>query len=127
MTDSAETPSSAWLPALTAILAVQTTVSFLTRLITTLAPVITRELRALNRSDGLPRALRLAAAHPTPAVKQALLWASWNQTECSADCARLLVDIVGGKEAVAALAPQLEGLGFHRSFFERIRHLAAYD
>jgi len=90
-----------------------------------LEPVITRELRALNRrSDGLPRALRLAAAHPTPAVKQALLWASWNQTECSADCARLLVDLVGGKEAVAALAPQLEGLGFHRSFFER---KAAFD
>src|SRR5262249_41352729 len=85
-----------------------------------LGPVITRELRMLNRrSDGLARALRLAAAHPTPAVKQALLWASWNQTECSLDCARLLVDIAGGKEAVAAMGPRLEGLGFHRSFFER--------
>ncbi|HEY1906658.1 MAG TPA: hypothetical protein VGG91_11490 [Myxococcaceae bacterium] len=90
-----------------------------------LEPVITRELRVLNRrSEGLARALRLAAAHPSPAVKQALLWASWNQTECSADCARLLVDIVGGKEAVAAMGPQLEGLGFHRSFFER---KAAFD
>jgi hypothetical protein len=57
-------------------------------------------------------------------VRQALLWASWNQTECSEDCARLLVDIVGGKEAVAAMGPQLEGLGFHRSFFER---KAAFD
>ncbi len=46
-----------------------------------LEPVLTRELRALNLpSDGLARALRLAEAHPTEAVKQALLWASWNQT-----------------------------------------------
>jgi hypothetical protein len=85
-----------------------------------LEPVITRELRALNRrNDGLARILRLAAAHPTPAVKQALLWASWNQTECSADCARLLLEMVGGKQAVTAMGPRLEGLGFHRSFFER--------
>ena len=90
-----------------------------------LEPVVTRELRMLNRrSDGLARVLRLAAAHPTPAVKQALLWASWNQTECSADCARLLLELVGGKEAVAAMGAQLEGLGFHRSYFER---KAAFD
>jgi hypothetical protein len=90
-----------------------------------LEPVITRELRALNRrSDGLARALRIAAAHPTAAVKQALLWASWNQTECSADCARLLLELVGGKEAVAAMAPHLPGLEFHTSYFQR---KAAFD
>ena len=85
-----------------------------------LEPVLTRELHALNRrADGLARALRLAEAHPTPAVKQALLWASWNQTECAADCARLLLRLVGGQEAVEAMAPVLTGLELHTSFFQR--------
>src|SRR5512144_1784047 len=85
-----------------------------------LEPVLTRELRLLNRrEDGLARVLRLAEAHPTPAVKQALLWASWNQTECAADCARLLLKLVGGPEAVDAMGPVLPGLEFHTSFFQR--------
>ncbi len=85
-----------------------------------LEPVLTRELRMLNRrADGLARALRLAEADPTPAVKQALLWASWNQTECAADCARLLVKLVSGAEAVTAMADVFSGLGFHTSFFQR--------
>jgi hypothetical protein len=79
-----------------------------------LEAVLTRELRLLNRrTDGLARALRLAETHPTPAVKQALLWASWNQTECAADCARLLLKLVGGPDAVAAMEAVLAGLELH--------------
>jgi hypothetical protein len=90
-----------------------------------LEPVLVRELKVLNRrADGLGRALRLAAAHPTPAVKQALLWASWNHTECAADCAKLLVTLTAGPEAVPALADVLAGLGFHTSYFQR---KAAFD
>ena len=90
-----------------------------------LEPVLIRELRTLNRrTDGLARALRLAEAHPTPAVKQALLWASWNQTECSADCARLLVRLVAGPGAVEMMADVLRGLELHTSFFQR---KAAFD
>jgi MFS family permease len=62
MTDSAETPASAWLPALTAILAVQTTVSFLTRLIPTLAPVITRDLQISDAAIGYLTALNTAGS-----------------------------------------------------------------
>ena len=85
-----------------------------------LEPVLTRELRVLNRrADGLARALRLAEAHPTPAVKQSLLWASWNQTECATDCARLLLKLVGGPGAVAEMSAVLPGLDLHTSFFQR--------
>ena len=85
-----------------------------------LEAVLVRELKILNRrADGLARALRLAEEHPTPAVKQALLWASWNQTECATDCARLLLKLVGGARAVAAMADVLPGLGLHTSFFQR--------
>jgi hypothetical protein len=90
-----------------------------------LEPVLVRELKALNRrADGLDRALRLAAAHPTPAVKQALLWASWNHTECAADCAKLLITLTAGPEAAPALAEVLARLGFHTSYFQR---KAAFD
>src|SRR5262249_24278255 len=85
-----------------------------------LEPVLVRELKVLNRrADGLARALRLAQAHPSPAVKQALLWASWNQTECAPDCAGLLLKLVGGTRAVEAMAGVLTGLGLHTSFFQR--------
>lgn len=90
-----------------------------------LEPVLVRELKALSRrSDGLARALRLAETHPTPAVKQTLLWASWNQTECSADCARLLLRLVAGPGAVETTAEVLRGLELHTSFFQR---KAAFD
>jgi hypothetical protein len=85
-----------------------------------LEPVLVRELKVLNRrADGLARALRLAEAHPTPAVKQALLWASWNQTECASDCARVLLKLVGGAGAVAAMADVVPGLDLHTSYFQR--------
>jgi len=90
-----------------------------------LEPVLLRELRALNlRTDGLARVLRLAEANPTPAVKQALLWASWNQTECAAECARLLVKLATGPEAVAEMGEALGDLELHRSYFQR---KAAFD
>ena len=93
--------------------------------LTDLEPVLVRELKAVNRrADGLDRVLRLAAAHPTPAVKQALLWASWNQTECAADCAKLLISLTVGPEAVPAMADVLSGLGLHTSYFQR---KAAFD
>ncbi|HZW91299.1 MAG TPA: hypothetical protein VFF12_19625 [Myxococcaceae bacterium] len=85
-----------------------------------LEPVLVRELKAVNRrTDGLARALRLAKEHPTPAVRQALLWASWNQTECAADCARLLLGLVAGPGAVETMAEALRGLELHTSFFQR--------
>jgi hypothetical protein len=68
--------------------------------------------------------LRLAEANPTPAVKQALLWASWNQTECAAECARLLVKLAAGPEAVAEMGEALGDLELHRSYFQR---KAAFD
>ena len=90
-----------------------------------LESVLTRELRMLNRpEDGLARALRLAEAHPTPTVRQALLWASWNQTDCAPECARLLLRLTGGMEAVEAFSPTLPKLGLHNSYFDR---KAAFD
>ena len=90
-----------------------------------LEPVLVRELKRLDRrTDGLARALRLAETHPTPAVKQAVLWASWNQTECSADCARFLLRLVAGPGAVETMADVLGGLELHSSFFQR---KAAFD
>lgn len=90
-----------------------------------LEPVLTREIRALVRpTDGLRRALRLAEAFPTPAVKQALLWASWNATECAPECARLLLTLVRGREAPESMSALLPKLGLHNSFFDR---QAAFD
>ena len=87
--------------------------------------VLVRELRLLDRpTDGLARALRLAEANLTPAVRQALLWASWNQTDCAPECARLLLTLTRGKEAVAASSAVLANLGLHHSYFER---KAAFD
>jgi hypothetical protein len=90
-----------------------------------LESVLIRELRMLNRpEDGLARALRLAEAHPTAAVRQALLWASWNQTDCAPECARLLLRLTGGPQAVEAFSPMLPKLGLHNSYFDR---KAAFD
>lgn len=58
--------------------------------------VLAREIRRLSRAeDGLERALRLAAAHPTDTVRQALLWASYNATVCAPRCAALLLAMTG--------------------------------
>ena len=85
-----------------------------------LEPVLIRELRALNRpDDGLRRALRLAEIYPTPAVKQALLWASWNATDCAPECARLLLRLILGREIPEAVQAALPRLGLHNSYFDR--------
>lgn len=68
----------------------------------------------------------MAAQHPSEAVKQGLLWASYNATECAPHCARLLLILTG-----AAMEPFdehiqqiLTKLGLHNSAFDR---QAAFD
>lgn len=57
---------------------------------------IARELRQLSRTeDGMERALRLAASQPSERVRQALLWASYNTTNCAPHCAALLLTLAG--------------------------------
>jgi len=90
-----------------------------------LEPILVREIRALHQpTDGLRRALRLAETHPTPAIKQALLWASWNATDCAPECARLLLKLVRGRDVPEAALAVLPRLGLHNSYFER---KAAFD
>ena len=89
--------------------------------------VIARELRALSQiPNGSVRALLLAEEFPTDRVKQALLWASWNQTECAMHCAALLCYLVGvAKEPFDwDLRPLFLRLGEHESYFTR---KAAFD
>jgi len=83
---------------------------------------LARQIRLLhNPREGLTRALSLAERHPTEIIKQALLWASYNQTECAPHCARLLLKLTGA--ARAPFTPELEemlnSLGLHNSFFTR--------
>ncbi|MFB3920709.1 MAG: hypothetical protein ACE145_03260 [Terriglobia bacterium] len=83
---------------------------------------LARQIRQLYQPrNGLERTLRLAAQHPSETVKQALLWASYNQTECAPSCARLLLDLTGAaKEPFDAATEQmLEKLGLHNSYFDR--------
>jgi hypothetical protein len=95
--------------------------------LTDLETVLAREIRMLNEPrDGLARALRLASLHPTDTVKQALLWASWNATDCSPECARLLLTMTGTASAPlsATAEAMLVKLGLHNSYFDR---KAAFD
>jgi hypothetical protein len=83
---------------------------------------LARQLRNLAYpANGLTRALRLAERHPTEAVKQALLWASYNCTECAPHCASLLLSLAGvGKDrSDVDLRPLLLKLGLHNSSFDR--------
>ncbi|MBI3706467.1 MAG: hypothetical protein HY246_02080 [Proteobacteria bacterium] len=83
---------------------------------------LARQLRNLAYpANGLTRALRLAERHPTAAVKQALLWASYNCTECAPHCANLLLSLAGvGKDrSDVDLQPLLIKLGMHNSSFDR--------
>ncbi len=84
--------------------------------------ILAREIRNLSRAkDGLERALRLAARHPSEAVKQALLWASYNGTECAPHCAGLLLTLTGTGRAPFhdRLKLLLRKLDLHNSHFER--------
>jgi MFS family permease len=58
----ADAPKPAWLPALTAILLVQTTCAFLTRLVPILAPLITRELGLSDSAIGYLSAMNMAGS-----------------------------------------------------------------
>jgi hypothetical protein len=88
---------------------------------------LARQIRLLNLpADGLKRTLLLAERHPSETIKQALLWASWNTTDCAPHCAKLLLLLMGAakepfsKEIVEMLAK----LGLHNSYFDR---KAAFD
>ena len=62
--------------------------------------VLAREIRNLDADDGCTRALLMAEAHPTDAVKHALLEASHKRTESAMHCAGVLCYLTGvGKEA----------------------------
>jgi hypothetical protein len=80
--------------------------------------ILAREIRRLSQpQDGLERALRLAAAHPTATIRQALLWASYNATLCAPACAGLLLTMTGAaKEPFDAdIKAMLGKLGRHTS------------
>jgi hypothetical protein len=83
---------------------------------------LARQIRHLDRpQNGLKRVLQLAGLHPSEVVKQALLWASYNQTACAPACAKLLLALAGAaKEPFdGAVEQMLEKLGFHNSYFDR--------
>lgn len=89
--------------------------------------LLAREIRNLSRpAEGLQRALRLAECHPTETVKQALLWASYNATECAPPCASLLLMLTGaGRPPFPEQVKQLLlKLDLHNSSFDR---KAAFD
>lgn len=88
----------------------------------TIEAALVREIRRLSRpQDGLDRAMRLAAAHPTEAVRQALLWASYNATDCAPRCAEALLTLTD--TTFDPLAPDarsmLARLGKHSSDADR--------
>jgi hypothetical protein len=88
---------------------------------------LAKQIRQLYQlANGLRRALLLAERHPSETVKQALLWASTNQTECAPECAKLLLALTGAAEEPfdAAVEQMLEKLGLHNSYFDR---KAAFD
>jgi hypothetical protein len=88
---------------------------------------LARQIRNLSRpSEGLKRALQLAERYPSDTVKQALLWASYNATECAPHCAGLLLTLSGvGKAPFPDQLNQLLlKLDLHNSYFDR---KAAFD
>ena len=88
----------------------------------TIEAALAREIRRLSRpEDGLDRALRLAASYSTEATRQALLWASYNATECAPRCAELLMALTGSTTAALDDGARsiLARLGKHSSDFER--------
>ena len=74
----------------------------------------------------MARALRLAERHPSETVKQALLWASYNATECAPSCAGLLLTLTGAARPPFPEPIQLllRKLDLHNSSFDR---KAAFD
>ncbi len=96
--------------------------------VATIGAVLAREIRRLSRpEDGLERAMRLAAAHPTEEVRQALLWASYNATACAPRCAEMLLTLTGTASDPRDRDVQsiLGRLGKHSSDFDRSEAFAA--
>ena len=89
---------------------------------------VARQIRNLDRpANGLERVLRAAADNPSDSIKQALLWASFNRTECAPFCAALLLKLTG-----AAAEPfdekvreMLDKLDLYNSSFDRQAAFAA--
>jgi hypothetical protein len=83
--------------------------------------VLASEIRLLDRpAQGMDRTLRAAAQYPGDRVKQALLWASLNGTDCAPHCAALLLDLTGSAAPFAApIRGMLDRLGRHNSYFDR--------
>jgi hypothetical protein len=87
-----------------------------------LESILARQLRLLHRpAEGMRRALRLARQHSTPNIQQALLWASYNGTECAPHCAELLLELCGAGPVPEDRAADglLSRLGLHTSSFDR--------
>jgi len=83
---------------------------------------LAREIRRLYQpSDGLDRAMRLAAAHPTEGIRQALLWASYNATECARRCAETLMAMTNTLPTplTSDVQSMLARLGRHTSDMDR--------
>lgn len=81
--------------------------------------VIAREIRQLlDKPEVTERAMRLAKAHPSPAVKQALLYASVCTTKSAPVCAATLCEIAGITDRTL-VDPIVSGLGLHVSHFTR--------
>ena len=82
---------------------------------------LARQIRRLhNPAEGLSRALELARLHPSPSIHQALLWASYNATDCAPECARLLLELTGAASPTdPALQPMFDRLGYHNSSYDR--------
>jgi hypothetical protein len=86
------------------------------------ALTLAREIRLLSRpTHGLERALRLAAAHDSEPIRQALLWASYNRTPCAPLCATQLLRQSGTVTGELSAEDQtmIDTLGPHHSAFER--------
>lgn len=83
---------------------------------------LARQIRQLSSpANGLQRALEIAGRRPSETVKQALLWASYNSTECAPLCAGLLLNLagVGKKPFDDRLKLILQKLDMHNSYFDR--------
>ena len=88
----------------------------------TIEDALAREIRKLSQpNDGLDRAMRLATAHSNESVRQALLWASYNATECAPRCAETLLRLTNSVSDPldADVESLLQRLGKHSSYFER--------
>lgn len=87
-----------------------------------LEPFLALQIRRIDRpANGLTPALRLAEQHDSPTIRQALLWASYNGTECAPAFASLLLRLCDRlpdplDEATRQL---LANLDLHNSYFTR--------